>query len=789
VKRLGVFGAVWFSLLGGAAVAQGDVGVERLERELATLQGELDRVVATQSKTPDIFAPIDREERATWGAVYHLGKQYDRAALALFGAVEAAPGASAVGAAQAESIFILADSLYELGNVGAARVYFERLLRLPRHEHLDDAILRLMAIAADEGRFDDVDRYYGEYVTVVGRDIPGQVRYLRARSLFLASRDDGALEEIGRIPTGDGWDLRARYLRTAILTRQGRLQDALGVVDDALKQPIKSVADEDVRELLVLARARLLYELDRLGDSIDAYQEIGLESRHLATMLYEVTLTYVRRGQLALRPVAGDGLTDVARRDRARREYKKALRQLEDLRALDDSGDNADVDLLAASLMLQVRDFDGAHERFADVVARFEAADREIQRLADDADVRARILQDILALERDPQATLMSPLPAVAARRAARQKDVARSLAAFKALQQARVETEELERLLGALERTLSPDNPARAEAFTSIRSSIERSQALVNATVSLRLRTLAAERAISRPSPALKERIDAIAAERAAVEQRMAAAPTTADAIEARRAAWSQQMEALERTIHESELVVGRLRAGALATAWLAQREPGLSPAQRESARLEAEQIGRDVIDAEATLERLKIEASNMKADLATAGGAGSGDEVLRQQLLAIIDRERGVLREVRDPARADVLARLDRTDAACVALLEKTRAFRARLDGTVDSQLADARSLLSTERQALNAYRGSLEGIEANAGDLRGQATAVALERVRREVSRIVLRGDVGIIDTAFARKQAETETISSLQRARALELTDLTQGYADLTRDELP
>jgi hypothetical protein len=101
----------------------------------------------------------------------------------------------------------------------------------------------------------------------------------------------------------------------------------------------------------------------------------------------------------------------------------------------------------------------------------------------------------------------------------------------------------------------------------------------------------------------------------------------------------------------------------------------------------------------------------------------------------------------------------------------------------------LADARSLLSTERQALNAYRGSLEGIEANAGDLRGQATAVALERVRREVSRIVLRGDVGIIDTAFARKQAETETISSLQRARALELTDLTQGYADLTRDELP
>lgn len=787
MKQLGVLGAVWFGLLGGAASAQSDV--DRLERELAVLQGELGRVEAAQSDLPDIFAPIDREERATWGAVQHLGKQYDRAALSLFGAVEPGLGASSVGEVQAESIYLLGDSLYELGNIGAARVYFERLLRLPRHGYLDDAILRLMAIAADDGRFDDVDRYYAEYVGVVGQGVPGQVRYLRARSLFLARRDDGALEELGRIPTGDAWDLRARYLRAAILTRQERLTDALGVVDDALKQPIRGAADEDVRELLVLARARLLYELDRLGESIDAYQEIGLESRHLAAMLYEVTLTYVRRGQLALRPVEGDGLTDVARRDRARVEYKKALRQLEDLRSLDSSGDNADVDLLAASLMLQVREFDGAHERFADVVARFEAADREIQRLADDADVRARILQDILALERDPRATLTSPLPAVAARRAARQKDVARSLSAFKALQQTRAELEELDRLLGTLERTLSPDNPARAESFQAMRSAVERSQALVNATTALRLRTLASERAIARPSPEAKLTLDALASERAALEKRLAAAPQTMDAMEARRSAWRAQLDVLEQTIHEVELVVGRLRAGAMATAWLAEREPGLSPAQRESARLDAEQIGRDVQVAEATLEGLKSESAAMKSALATAGGAASGEEVLRQQLLNLIDREREALRAARDPAQSAVLARLDRTDAGCVELLDRTRAFRARLDGVVDTRVADARALLGTERQALDAYRQSIAGIEANAGDLREQATSVALERVRREVSRIVLRGDVGIIDTAFARKQAETEAIGGLQRARALELTDLTQAYADLTRDELP
>jgi hypothetical protein len=788
VKQLGVCGAICLGMLGGTTSARADVGVERLERELATLEGEVGRVEAAHRELPDVFAPIDRDDRATWGAVYHLGKQYDRAALALYGAVESSPGSDAVEA-QAESIYLLGDSLYELGNVGAARVYFERLLRLPRHGFLDEAILRLMAIAADDGRFDDVDRYFAEYVGVVGASVPGQVRYLRARSDFLAGRDDGALQELARIPTGDAWDLRSRYLRTAILTRQDRLAEALGVVDDALKQPVKGAADVDVRELLLLARARLLYELDRLGESIDAYQEIGLESRHLPKMLYEVTLTYVRRGQLALRPVEGDGLTDVARRDRARVEYKKALRQLEDLRALDDGGDNADVDLLAASLMLQVRDFDGAHERFSDVVARFEAADREIQRLADDADVRARILTDILALERDPRATLTSPLPAVAARRAARQKDVARSVAAFKALQQARAELDELDRLIGSLERTLSPDNPARAEAFQTIHSAVERSQAIVNAATSLRVRTLAAERALARPSPEMKARLDALAGERAALEQRLLAAPQSADAVAARRAAWQERLTALEQTIHEVELVVGRLRAGVTATSWLAQREPGLSPAQREAARLEAERVGRDVQDAEATLAGLKQESAAMKAALATAGGAASGEELLRRQLHDVVSREREVLREARDPAQAAVLARLDRTDAGVLEVLNRTGAFRARLDGVVDARVADARAMLGTEREALEAWRRTLEGIEANAGDLRGQATSVALERVRREVSRIVLRADVGVIDTAFARKQAETEAIGSLQRARALELTDLTQAYADLTRDELP
>ena len=85
--------------------------------------------------------------------------------------------------------------------------------RLRGHEFHDEAILRLMAIASSHGRFDDVDRYYTDYLAVAGTSAPGQVRYLRAKSLFQAKRDDDALAELARIPTGEAFDLLDAAIR------------------------------------------------------------------------------------------------------------------------------------------------------------------------------------------------------------------------------------------------------------------------------------------------------------------------------------------------------------------------------------------------------------------------------------------------------------------------------------------------------------------------------------------------------------------------------------------------
>ena len=790
----GVLGGAVFALHAVAVSAQPTPELLQVERDVATAVAEIQRIEGSHTSVPELFSIADRNERATWGAIYHLNKEYRRASLTLYGAVQARPGenvaAFEVSHQYAESLYFLADALYELGNIGAARVYFERLLALRGHEYHDEAILRLMAISAKQANFDEVDRYYAQYLAVAGTNVPGQVRYLRAKSLFQGGRDEQALQELTGIPSGEAFDLRARYLRGAILTRQNKLNDALLVFDGLLKQKAVAAADKEVQEVATLGRARLLYELDRLTESIDAYQDIDFGSKYLTTMLYEVTLTYVRRGQLALHGQPTDGLTDKARRSNAKVEYKKALRQLDDLRLLDPNGlRSADIDLLAGSLQLQLLEFDGAEALFAEVVARYRAADAELATLAADLSVRDLVLKDILALEQDENAVLESPLPAIAARRAALNRDVARSLAVFKDLRRSRAEVDEAEALMQQLDDMLSPSNPSRTESFAVLQSAVARSVSLANTVSLLRTRAMAVERTVTRPGGDAAAELQTLQAQRGDIEARIQTLPTTFEDVAARKARFNSRLDGADRAVHELELVNDRLRAGVAASEWLAQRELAAEPAAREAAKAKVRQFGQEVSANEVQIDAIKAAMIRLRREMQTAGGRGSGEEQLRAQLEGALANERAILVANRDTAEVAVGSRLDAINASLDSVSARNRAFRDALDAVVESRLVGARAAIAEERAALSRDREVLGALDLQAAGLRDAATGVALDRVRRDIAGIVLRADVGTIDTAFARKQAETEHIGALERARAAELTDLTQAYADLTRDELP
>ncbi len=784
--------------LAGPAVAAQPAGgasdLSRIERDIGIADGEMRRIEDSYKTVPDLFTTEDRGQRVTWGEIYYLTKEYQRASMLLFGAVEPRDNDKRPveqRADYADALYYLADSLYQLGNTAAAQGYYEKLLKLAGHGHHEQAILRLMEIGDAQGRFDDVDKYYAEYLQVA-KEVPGQVRYLRGKSLFLAKKDDAAIDELRQVPAADAYALRSRYLIGASMVRQGKLDGALEMFNQvAFAKPIDK-NDKEVKEMAHLARGRLFYETDRLGESIDAYQNINYDSKLLTTMLYEVTWTYVRRGQLALRGKKGDNLTDLQRRDRAKVEYEKALDELDDLKALEpDSDKAAEIDILAGNLRLQRNEFVKAEGIFGEVLDTYKAADAQLSALMTERSTRERLLSDILQMS-SGGLTVDSKLPPLAARRAANNVEVAKALHVFKDIQRSRDDISATQKLLEELDKELSPDNPDRTELFKPLQSGVERSTSLENTLLGLKQNAVLVERTLARPSPELQQQLARLRASRADLEKKIAQLPRTQQALAARRKGMLDHLVKIDQALHQAELETRQRRAELTAVDFMVSHDPAAAALGQVKAELRKNELrgARARVEGlEQRVAELKQRVAEIKKGIATAGGRGSGEELLRQAYARSFEEERTLLAGARDPANGAVYARLDTAVKRIDELSQENDAFRTRLDRIVEERLTGARALLMAEKDALATYVSSLDEIDKRATAVRDRATMIALEKVRHDLNRIVLRADVGIVDTSFARKQAETEKIGQLQRARAAELTDLTQAYADLTKDEAP
>src|SRR5688572_4208459 len=130
--RLSAFALV---LLSTSALAQGaqENDVVRIENDVAVAEGELRRIEDQYRVVPDLFTMEDRADRVTWGEIYYLQREYQRASFLLFGAVEPRDNDKSPVESRpdyADAVYYLADSLYLLGNVAAAQSYFEKLLKL-----------------------------------------------------------------------------------------------------------------------------------------------------------------------------------------------------------------------------------------------------------------------------------------------------------------------------------------------------------------------------------------------------------------------------------------------------------------------------------------------------------------------------------------------------------------------------------------------------------------------------------------------------------------------------------
>lgn len=800
-----------------------------LETQVAQLEGEMQRIEALWQGPVDLTSQNSLEERLSQGELYYMlaaseaatardldvtpeaaaaarnaaTHMYELASLALYGAITPPDASGSLSGelvqqpGYLDGVYFLAESLYALSNFSGARIYFEQLLRVPGHSYQARAIVALLDIGARLRDQSQMRTYYQRYLEISGESVPGEVRYLYGKALLLDGGSAEALAELGRIAPGDTHHLRAQYLMGTAQVEEVGEPASLGVYDDAQKASLEAALarfrdltqappvvreDSDVIELAHLACGRLLYELDRLDEALDAYQNVPWESSRLADMLYEATWTYVRRGQLAL---ADPSLSEAEARQAATVQYEWALKQLDDLRALEPEGERAvEVDLLAANLHIQRAEFAEAHELFDRLSERWGPIDQQVATLLDDPQRRSRIIDDILAMETGAL-TIDSELPPLAARRAAADNDVRDAIRVFREINRGSVEAEAAESMIAKLEGLLASEN--RTERFPQIETMLTRAIALDNNVIAARASAadLIAAQAGS-AAEGLRERLQGLRKARAELQDKLATMPRSTVALNERRVQFGEGYKRLDQSLHEKTIELNALRAQLSALdAFFAGGESNAStaPQAMQNTKRKLQELSLVIQALEAQEKVIRDELEGARTGTTVSGGTGSAERDVREQLDRLLESESALLSGV---AGADVDA-IRAIDLRAKALRARNQQFIDRIYQAVDAHVAGIRQVIAEERRTLADVRQRIERVNREADGVRSGAASVALEHVRADLHDIVVRSDVGVIDVAFARKQAQTERIGRIQRAKTKELTELNQAYADLTKDD--
>lgn len=776
--------------------------VQNLENEFAQLEGEMRRIEALWVGPVDLTSGANLDTRLSQGELYFVLNMHEQASLVLYGAVSPPSAGGPLDTSLVshpgylDGVYQLAESLRALGNLAGARVYFEQLLRTSGHSYQSLALSALFEIASKRKDFDQIDSYLSAYRAQVGDKLPHEIRYIYGKSLLRAGRPEAAVDELQAVPEGTSYFLRAQYLIGAAHVRmagerQGdRYTEAqVSQIDEALRffsRVIDSppVAQEDARvaELAHLARGRLYYELDRLDESIDAYQHISYDSSLLKTMLYEATWTYVRRGQLALR---AEDMTPAEREARALEEYELALRQLDDLRILEEGTERAsEVELLAGNLRIQRREYEVAESMFSEVRERFEPIDAQFAAWMESSTRRAEILDEILRMDME-NLSIDSTLPPVVVERARTDANVKDSIRVFQEMQLRREELAATEQMIQKLEALVQSEN--RAERFPQLKVMLSRALSLENGILALRARVadLQAEEA-SKGAPDLLERLGRLTEERRAIQAKVASLPTTNEAMAERQSGFTEGFQRLDQQLHEKSIELDGLRAQLNALDHLlAQNQIGATTAPQaiENTKRKVRELRAVIDELEDQEQAIKAEIEQVRLTTTLSGGKGAAEGGLRDRLEQVLDEESALLSQLGGP----LVARLRSLDEKATSLREQDQAFLQKLRQAVDAHVASIQRVIDTERQNLAVYTQALASIDGQASGLRERATSEAFAHIRADFHEVVVRSDVGLIDVAFARKQEQTEKIGYLLKAKTRELTELNQAYADLTRDE--
>lgn len=585
-----------------------------------------------------------------------------------------------------------------------------------------------------------------------------QLRYAYGRWLYLRGRNAEARDELDSlspfdIPISRGgadakWRIRASYIAAAATLAMGEIEEAVERFSRITKARPSDPADRQIVELAWMAVARIHHDSDRADEAVKAYRHIGRDSPFFPEAMYETAWTLLRA-----------------------RRYDQAVQALDLLLIYDpDSPIAGEIKQLRGKVKIQRRDYQGAEEEFLTLRREFDGLSKQLARKlraqGDAQDYFAAVIGE--DMEHFSLGTVL-PVGAVPVARtlprAVHGEKLAREVGALER------ELDETRALLARMEEAVQAKEKARL--FNDYGAHVASLDNVDDELVDVR------EQLVFRVRGKTRGRgVDTLEATRRALRNKVDR-PLEGEA--ASQAEASEKLEHLLEQVHKADLMIGALRAQLVGTERYYEET-------RKDQKIDHQGFLVQATEQRDTIAALEKEVSALRDRITRAQASLRYADPLRdarRQAMADYRRHLATMfaalsQASPDPEAGTLWSRVEKLQA-------RADGARVALDRAAGARLQDAIRILVEERANLDRYLVELRGTKTTTKTLVGEVMAAAYEDVVGELANMVMRSEVGLLDVAWAMKEAETEEVHRLEMERSRDLDNL-ENALDMGLEEL-
>jgi hypothetical protein len=680
---------------------------------------------------------------------YSLGDN-DKAALILLDIVGKQQASD-----QEAAMYYLAESLYEKGDQGAARTYFEQVVQTGNAggKYYQPSLDRLVEIAI-KNKDIDASTYVSTLAGLSAGIRQPAVPYVLGKYSFSQEKYDDALAHFAEVPKGSDYELQALYFTGTTYVAKKDLAKATEIFSDLVGRKPRTAVDRRVIELSQLALGRLYYEREEPSKAIDSYLLVDRHSDLFPDALYEVGWVYVKNKQ-----------------------YDKALRALELLELSDQQSTRTPtVRILEGNLRIrkaqmirqaQIAGTVTANEP-SDPATEYDKAVKIFTETHDMYMPSYQALSQIVDGNADP-AAFVSQI-------AGRHEHVFQTVASIpEAATQWLRDEPEVQRFLG-IETDLA-DIQSNIDQASSI---IDRLNAVIATKdhsflypelATRRRRIWAIQSALVDLRNQIHDQAGVGSPERKALASQYTALGNTDQAFTDRVGANQTGYDAVDKTITETDDAIGSAQAIAIALRmYSTTAQPPITADQKKTLDSSLDEAAKEAQSIEDELAQARAELA-LGRDLANTGDDALGQaHDLRKQLTAAQDAEARSLGSNELAQRAMRLADgLDQTDAQIAALVEQA--------------LVQAKTQLAQEEKNLADYKAEETSYEAEAKDVGATALGASFKDVKAKFYDVIVRTDVGNVDVSWSQKEDNDDELKPLNLARSRDLKQLRDEFKDI------